>query len=250
MNHDAIGTFFISLAVDERETVKPAHIISSDITPAQPRRLRMSLLDSGDKPSAWISAWIIEIAPDIDLLLDGSSMAEFEQSTASPGDVILIDYQLDQASSIEHRVRTCRAAGTKVIVMSGVVTRETRERSLNAGAIAFVSKEMTVTALMDVARDAMGVDDGLFTPLPAAVAPEHRVRVGIVVPKLSAGETEALRLYVTGLTVAGVADDMDVHFETAKTYIRRVREKYTKLGRCAGRRADLIRRAAEDGRAA
>jgi len=29
-----------------------------------------------------------------------------------------------------------------------------------------------------------------------------------------------------------------------------VREKYTKLGRRAGRRADLIRRAAEDGRAA
>lgn len=40
---------------------------------------------------------------------------------------------------------------------------------------------------------------------------------------------------------------MNVQFETAKTYLRRVRQKYVKVGRPAGRRADLIRRAAEDG---
>ena len=214
-----------------------------------PRRLRVSLLDSGDVPSAWISAWIIESAPDINLLLDGSSWSEFVEDSASPGDVVLIDYQFDQATPIECRVRTCRAAGAKVIVMSGVNTRETRERSLNAGAIAFVSKNLSVPDLLDVTRDAMGVDDGLFTPEPERQPPVFHVQIGIKVPKLSAGETEALRLYVTGLSLADVATGMDVQFETARTYIRRVREKYTKLGRCGRKRADLVRRAAEDGRA-
>ena len=40
---------------------------------------------------------------------------------------------------------------------------------------------------------------------------------------------------------------MNVQYETAKTYLRRVREKYAKAGRPASKKADLIRRAAEDG---
>ncbi|MDP3209757.1 MAG: DNA-binding response regulator, partial [Rhodoglobus sp.] len=36
-------------------------------------------------------------------------------------------------------------------------------------------------------------------------------------------------------------------YETAKTYLRRVREKYSRAGRPASTKADLIRRAAEDG---
>ena len=68
-----------------------------------------------------------------------------------------------------------------------------------------------------------------------------------IVPKLSVGETDALGLYSSGLSLAEVAEKMDVQYETAKTYIRRVREKYSKCGRPAGTRAELIRRAAEDG---
>ena len=36
-------------------------------------------------------------------------------------------------------------------------------------------------------------------------------------------------------------------YETAKTYLRRVREKYARVNRPAGKKAELIRRAAEDG---
>ena len=40
---------------------------------------------------------------------------------------------------------------------------------------------------------------------------------------------------------------MQVGYETAKTYLRRTREKYARVGRPASRKSDLIRRAAEDG---
>ncbi len=40
---------------------------------------------------------------------------------------------------------------------------------------------------------------------------------------------------------------MHVQYETAKTYLRRVREKYAKVGRPASKKAELIVRAAEDG---
>jgi len=53
--------------------------------------------------------------------------------------------------------------------------------------------------------------------------------------------------HVAGLSTAEVAQNMNVQYETAKTYLRRVREKYAKIDRPASRKADLIRRAAEDG---
>jgi DNA-binding CsgD family transcriptional regulator len=66
-------------------------------------------------------------------------------------------------------------------------------------------------------------------------------------PKLSAGESEAFRLYVSGFSTNEVAAQMNVQYETAKTYLRRVREKYAKANRPASKKSELIRRAAEDG---
>jgi len=66
-------------------------------------------------------------------------------------------------------------------------------------------------------------------------------------PKLSPGEAEALRLYASGYSTSEVAGRMNVQYETAKTYLRRVREKYARVDRPASKKADLIRRAAEDG---
>ena len=64
---------------------------------------------------------------------------------------------------------------------------------------------------------------------------------------LSPAEERALRLYAQGYSTIEVAERMDVGYETAKTYLRRVREKYARAGRPASRKSELIRRAAEDG---
>jgi len=80
-----------------------------------------------------------------------------------------------------------------------------------------------------------------------AASTDRRLLTPAVAPKLSAGELRALRLYAAGSTTADVAHEMGVGYETVKTYLRRARAKYTRLGRPAGRRAELVRRAAEDG---
>ena len=99
--------------------------------------------------------------------------------------------------------------------------------------------------VMDAARTVMGlqVETGTvrdWRPRPVAVPVQSR-------PRLSAGEEQALTLYTSGLSTPEVAERMNVQYETAKTYLRRVREKYAKVGRPAGKKAELIRRAAEDG---
>jgi transposase len=52
---------------------------------------------------------------------------------------------------------------------------------------------------------------------------------------------------VQGHSTVQVAAEMGVGYETAKTFLRRVRAKYAAVDRPAGKRSELITRAEEDG---
>jgi DNA-binding NarL/FixJ family response regulator len=217
-----------------------------DPAPGVPRaRVRVAILDDHELLLDSISSWIAANAPDFDLVLSASTWLELVHSDNFPTDLVFLDFQLKEPVSIEARVRTCRAAGAKVIVLSSLDTRESRERALDAGAAAFLSKSLPMREVMDAARAVMGVDPDTslqrdWRPLPVGATSQSR-------PKLSAGESQAFTLYVSGLSTPEVAERMNVQYETAKTYLRRVREKYAKANRPASKKSELIRRAAEDG---
>jgi DNA-binding NarL/FixJ family response regulator len=197
-------------------------------------RIRLALLDDHEVLLDSLSSWISANAPDFDLVLSASSWLQLVHSDNFPTELVLLDFQLQEPVSIEARVRTCRAAGAKVIVLTSLDSQESRDRAMAAGAAAFLSKTQSMRVVMDTARGVMGLarDPNLqrdWRPLPEGAARRER-------PKLS-----------SGLTTAQVGDKMGVQYETAKTYLRRVREKYAKVDRPASKRVDLIRRAAEDG---
>jgi DNA-binding NarL/FixJ family response regulator len=208
-------------------------------------RVRLAILDDHEVLLDSLGSWIAANAPDFDLVLSASTWLQLVHSDNFPTDLVFLDFQLKEPVSIEARVRTCRAAGAKVIVLSSLDTRESRERALQAGAAAFLSKSIPMREVMAAARGIMGVDFDSsqqrdWRPLPMGATQQTK-------PKLSAGEAVAFNLYVSGLSTIQVAEKMNVQYETAKTYLRRVREKYAKANRPAGKKADLIRRAAEDG---
>jgi DNA-binding NarL/FixJ family response regulator len=222
-----------------------ARAAAEGVGAAERPRIRLAILDDHEVLLDSLSSWITANASDFELVLSASTWLQLVHSDNFPTDLVFIDFQLKESVSIEARVRTCRAAGAKVIVLTSLDTREAEERAMAAGAAAFVSKAQSMRDVMDVARAVMGVarDPNLqrdWRPLPEGAT--KRVR-----PKLSAGESEAFRLYVQGLSTADVAVKMHVKYETAKTYLRRVREKYAKVNRPASKKSDLIRRAAEDG---
>lgn len=209
------------------------------------RRVRLAILDDHEVLLDTVSSWINANAPDFDLVLSANTWLQLVHSNNFPTELVFIDFQLKEPVSIEARVRTCRAAGAKVIVLSSLDTREARERALAAGASVFLSKSLSMREVMEAARKVMGVEVGAelqkdWRPLPVGATSESR-------PKLSPGELDALKLYVAGFSTVEVASQMNVQYETAKTYLRRVREKYAKANRPASKKADLIRRAAEDG---
>lgn len=208
-------------------------------------RVRLAILDDHEVLLDSLTTWIAANAPDFDLVLSASTWLQLVHSDNFPTDLVFIDFQLKESVSIEARVRTCRAAGAKVIVLSSLDSRESRDRALDAGAAAFLSKTLPMREVMDAARAIMGVDRDSspqrdWRPLPVGATHQSK-------PKLSAGEVEAFKLYVAGFSTTEVAVRMNVQYETAKTYLRRVREKYAKANRPASKKAELIRRAAEDG---
>jgi DNA-binding NarL/FixJ family response regulator len=207
--------------------------------------VRLAVLDDHEVLLDSLTSWIGANAPDFDLVVSASTWPELVHSSQFPTDLVFLDFQLKEPVSIEARVRTCRAAGAKVVVLSALDTADIRDRSLAAGADAFVSKTVALAEVMNVARGVLGLarSDGAATswrPLPAGATET-------VKPRLSTGEAQALSLYASGLSAGEVADRMDVQYETVKTFLRRVREKYAKVGRPASRKSELIRRAAEDG---
>jgi len=208
-------------------------------------RVRLAILDDHEVLLDSLSSWIGANAPDFDLVLSANTWLQLVHSDNFPTELVFIDFQLKEPVSIEARVRTCRAAGAKVIVLSSLDTREARDRALDAGASAFLSKAIPMRDVMDTARAVMGVEIGAevqrdWRPLPVGAVNHAK-------PKLSNGEVEAFKLYVSGFSTTEVAQQMNVQYETAKTYLRRVREKYAKANRPASKKAELIRRAAEDG---
>ena len=208
--------------------------------------VRLAILDDHEVLLDTLSTWIERNAPDFEVVLGAANWLDLVQSAAFPTDLVFIDFQLKEPISIEARVRTCRAAGAKVIVLSSLDTREARERAFAAGAAEFLSKSLPMTTVMAAARRVMGIepseDDAAARSAANPPPPLQHLK-----PKLSPGEEEAFKLYVSGHSTVAVAERMNVQYETAKTYLRRVREKYAKVGRPAGKKAELIRRAAEDG---
>jgi DNA-binding NarL/FixJ family response regulator len=201
-----------------------------------------------------LSSWFSENAPDFQVVLKSTSWPEFLGSELFPAQMVLMDYHLAEPVSIEARVLTCRAAGAKVIVMSAFGGPDLERRILQAGAEAFFEKSAAMTDVVTAARKIFNLPAVATESTVAASAQPSAPASGRAStisaadrPKLSASEQEALVLYARGGTTKDVAQIMNVQYETAKTFLRRVREKYARAGRPASKRAELVRRAAEDG---
>jgi DNA-binding NarL/FixJ family response regulator len=66
-------------------------------------------------------------------------------------------------------------------------------------------------------------------------------------PKLSAQERRVMALYGAGEPVKAVAFQLGISDETAKSYLKRIREKYRVAGYDVGTKVALRKRAIQDG---
>jgi DNA-binding NarL/FixJ family response regulator len=165
---------------------------------------------------------------------------------AGPGrraHVVLLDLDLGDGTTAERNVAAILAAGPAVLVLSASDRPAAVRDAIRAGARGYVLKNEEAAELREAIRAVSSGKDWISSRLAYIFATDDAPDR----PALSAQETRTLRLYATGMPIKSVARRLGISEETAKQYVRRVREKYLAANRAAPTKLDLYYRAVEDG---
>ena len=160
---------------------------------------------------------------------------------ATRPDVLVCDLQMPGMSGVE--VARAVAATTKVLVLSASGEQQDVLEAVKAGASGYLVKSATAAELVDaVRRTAAG--DAVFTPgLAGLVLGEYRRTADDDdAPKLTARETEVLRLVAKGLTARQVAERLVLSHRTVENHVQNTLSKLQ-----LHNRAQLVRYAVEKG---
>lgn len=189
--------------------------------------VRVVVVDDHEIVRAGLSA-LLGREPDINLV---GVAADGEEGVNLIGDlrpeVAVVDYSLPRMSGVEVCEEIVRRfPETSVVVLTTYLNDEVILRSVEAGAHAFVYKDVDATELRR-AIHAVTRGETVLDPKVAGrvVRWANRRRAGGRDGVLSLQETEVLRLVSRGGTNKDIAEAMHVSENTVKTYLRRVMEK-------------------------
>ncbi len=132
--------------------------------------------------------------------------------------------------------RLCRDGHSVLVVIRGM-DPALSSALLAAGACVLQGMDESISTLVTVVN-LMLADTGY----PGDDATERGGRM----PRLSDREVSVLRAYTSGLTLDAVARKLGIRQSTARTYLKRVKEKYQQVGRPAYTKLELALRVRED----
>ena len=158
-------------------------------------------------------------------------------------DVVVLDLALGDGSDPGDTVARVVHVGSRVLVYSVLDDPRLIRRALAAGAHGLSRKSEPVAQTIAKIRQ-VGQGHTLVSPEILSVIDGD---ADFVRARLSEREREVLVLYVTGLEIADIAQQLFIAENSAREYLRRIRTKYGEAERPASTKVDLLRRAIEDG---
>jgi DNA-binding NarL/FixJ family response regulator len=157
--------------------------------------------------------------------------------------VVVTDLSLADGSMVSENVETLLALGPAVLIFSIADKPNLIRAAIRAGATAVVAKSQSMAALAEaIELSARGIIVN-NAETSAVIDSDDDFKNAELTPR----EREVLSLYATGMSMKQVAYALDIKPSSVKEHIDRVRVKYARLGRDAGTKIDLFRRAVEDG---
>lgn len=208
---------------------------------AQP--LRLAIVDDHKMLLGALTEWVRSAAPDINLVAAVSSWPELLTHPQFPVDVVLLDLDLKDNLPISLKISTLRTAGVKTVLMSTYSEPNVVREALAAGALGYLVKSEDASMIVEAIRSASNNESFISAELDLAI---NATEVGGA-PKLSAQERRVMALYGGGEPVKAVAYQLGISEETAKSYLKRIREKYRIAGIDVGTKVALRKRAISDG---
>jgi len=175
------------------------------------------------------------------LLAQAPTVPELLSKLKKKPQVVVLDLSLADGSQPAENVRALIDYGTQVLIFS-IADRKSQVRAaLVEGAAALVTKSQQMSELFEcINLVANGITVNTAETV-AAIDTDQEFKV-----KLSERELEVLRMYASGLTLKQVAYELQLSKYTVKEHIDRVREKYSKAGRPAPGKPELLIRLIED----
>jgi len=190
-----------------------------------------------------VASWVAGDGDDIRVV---ATAATVDALLAGPGrraDVVLLDLDLGDGTTVADNVAAILAAGPAVLVLSASERPVAVRAAVRAGARGYAVKNERAAQIRAAIREVAAGRDWMSPRLAYILATDDAASR----PALSNQETRALQLYATGLPLKSVARRMAIGEETVKQYLGRVREKYALSGRAAPTKLELYYRAVEDG---
>lgn len=203
--------------------------------------IRLAIVDDHRMLLGALSEWLRGASAEIELVAAVPSWSELLAHPDFPVDVVLLDLDLRDNIPISLKLSMLKSAGVKTMLMSNYSEAAVVREALSAGALGYLVKSEPVESIIEAIR-AAGLGDSYLTPeLEQALLDDGTV------PKLSAQERRVMALYGAGQPVKAVAFQLGISEETAKSYLKRIREKYRASGYDVGTKVALRKRAILDG---
>ncbi|MBN9606540.1 MAG: response regulator transcription factor [Actinomycetales bacterium] len=205
--------------------------------------IRLALVDDHRMLLGALTEWIRSAADDIDMVAAVASWPELTLHPEFPVDVVLLDLDLKDNIPVAIKIAQLRSMKVRVVLMSTYSEPNVVREALAAGALGYLVKSEDAAMIVEAIRAAAKGEQFVSAELDLAL---NASDIGGA-PKLSAQERRVMALYGGGEPVKSVAYQLGISEETAKSYLKRIREKYRVAGIDVGTKVALRRRAIQDG---
>ncbi|TQO19085.1 LuxR family two component transcriptional regulator [Rhodoglobus vestalii] len=207
------------------------------------KHIRLAIVDDHRMLLGALTEWIRKAAADIDMVVAVPTWPELTIHPEFPVDVVLLDLDLKDNIPVSLKINTLKSMGVSVVLMSTYSEPNVVREALAAGALGYLVKSEDADMIVEAIRAAAKGESFVSAELDLAL---NAKEIGGA-PKLSAQERRVMALYGGGEPVKSVAYQLSISEETAKSYLKRIREKYRVAGFDVGTKVALRKRALEDG---
>ena len=205
--------------------------------------IRIAIVDDHRMLLGALTEWIRGAADDIRMVAAVTTWPELLTHPEFPVDVVLLDLDLKDNIPISLKISTLKTTGVSTVLMSTYSEPAVVREALAAGALGYLVKSEDAEMIVEAIRAAKKGESFISSELDLALNARD---VGGS-PKLSAQERRVMALYGAGEPVKSVAYQLGISDETAKSYLKRIREKYRVAGYDVGTKVALRKRAIQDG---
>ncbi|WP_423459286.1 response regulator [Ottowia sp. VDI28] len=216
----------------------------SSSPPSPSETIRVAVVED-DSACRMALAHALQAAPDMRVQWLACSRAEALEELAknTPLDVLVLDLGLPDGSGLDVLAALRERSPDAMVMVSTIFGDEENVlRSIEAGAMGYLLKDLSAQALVDEIRSlraggspinpmvarkllmrAASLGHAGAAPAPPSALPAQSPAWSG--PALSAREAEVLRLVARGYTVDEVADELKVSRHTVRTFVRRIYDK-------------------------